>query len=69
MHRARTLVAVAVLAVTIYYIGFIAPYEDTDDAFIDGYVPLISSRVPGQVTKLLINDNQEVQAGDVLVEI
>ena len=62
------LLVVAVLAI-FYYLGFIAPYEDTDDAFIDGYVPLISSRVPGQVTRLLINDNQEVQAGDVLVEI
>ena len=52
-----------------YYLVFIAPYESTDDAFIDGYVTLISPRVPGQVTQLVITDNQEVKAGDVLVEI
>jgi membrane fusion protein (multidrug efflux system) len=60
---------VLLVLVVIYYCHFIAPYEDTDDAFIDGYVTLISPRVAGPVTKLLITDNQEVQAGDVLVEI
>jgi membrane fusion protein, multidrug efflux system len=60
----------AVIAAAIfYYLFFIAPYESTDDAFIDGYVTLLSSRVPGQVERLLITDNQEVKAGDVLVEI
>lgn len=62
--------AVVVLAVVaVYYFLFIAPYEDTDDAFIDGYVTLISPRVSGPVTRLLINDNEQVKAGDALVEI
>jgi membrane fusion protein (multidrug efflux system) len=60
---------VVVVLVIFYYFLFIAPYEDTDDAFIDGYVTLIAPRVPGQVTQLLITDNQEVKAGDELVEI
>ncbi len=60
---------VILVLVVFYYINCIAPYEDTDDAFIDGYVTLISPRVAGPVTKLLITDNQEVKAGDVLVEI
>lgn len=59
----------ALLAVIFYYSLFIAPYESTDDAFIDGYVTMISSRVPGQVARLTITDNQEVRAGDVLLEI
>lgn len=60
----------AVLAVLIfYYIRFIAPYEDTDDAFIDGYTTYISPRVSGPVIHLLITDNQEVNKGDLLVEI
>ena len=43
-------VGLAVLiAVVVYYIHFIAPYESTDDAFIDGYITIVSSRVPGQV--------------------
>ncbi|HTR43476.1 MAG TPA: HlyD family secretion protein [Pseudomonadales bacterium] len=64
-------IAVLVLAVLVifYYIRFIAPYEDTDDAFIDGYVTLISPRVSGPVTQLLITDNQWVKEGDLLVQI
>ena len=57
------------VAVVFYYFLFVAPYESTDDAFIDGYVTLVSPRVPGQITQLLVKDNQEVKAGDVLVEI
>lgn len=62
-------VLVLVVLVTLYYIRFIAPYEDTDDAFIDGYVTLISPRVSGPVTQLLITDNQWVKEGDLLVQI
>jgi membrane fusion protein, multidrug efflux system len=52
--------AVALLVLTVvavYYFLFVAPYEDTDDSFIDGYVTLISPRVSGPVVKLLITDN------------
>jgi membrane fusion protein (multidrug efflux system) len=61
--------SVVLILVIFYYLLFIAPYESTDDAFIDGYVTMISPRVPGQVERLLIKDNQEVKAGDVLLEI
>ncbi|MGA2029454.1 MAG: HlyD family secretion protein [Verrucomicrobiota bacterium] len=57
------------VVIIFYYFHFVAPYESTDDAFIDGYVTMISPRVPGQVTRLLVTDNQEVKEGDVLVEI
>jgi membrane fusion protein, multidrug efflux system len=60
---------VLLVLVTIYYFIFIAPYEDTDDAFIDGYTTLVAPRVSGPVVKLLIDDNQWVKAGDLLVEI
>src|SRR5580693_82916 len=60
---------VVLVAIIFYYFHFVAPYESTDDAFIDGYVTLISPRVPGQVERLLVTDNQEVREGDVLVEM
>ena len=73
-HRQKILFAgvaglVLLIVVILYYHDFIAPYESTDDAFIDAYVTVISSRVPGQVARLMVTDNQEVKAGDVLVEI
>jgi membrane fusion protein (multidrug efflux system) len=62
-------VLIVLVAIIFYYLRCVAPYESTDDAFIDGYVTLISPRVPGQVARLAVTDNQEVKAGDVLVEI
>jgi membrane fusion protein (multidrug efflux system) len=53
----------------LYYLEFVAPYESTDDAFIDGYTTLVSARVPGQVLQLLVRDNQEVHRGDVLIQL
>jgi membrane fusion protein, multidrug efflux system len=57
------------VAVTVYYLRFVAPYESTDDAFIDGYVTLVSSRVSGQVQQLLVRDNELVTRGQVVLEI
>jgi membrane fusion protein (multidrug efflux system) len=63
------LALVVLAAVGVYYVHFIAPYESTDDAFIDGYVTIVSPRVPGQVAQLLVTDNQWVNEGEVLVEL
>ena len=41
-------------------------FEDTDDAQVDGYITAVSSRVPGTV---LVEDNQAVKKGDLLVEL
>src|ERR1700733_1603023 len=43
--------------------------ESTDDAAIDGHTVTISPKVPGYVKTLNIDDNQQVKAGDVLLEI
>jgi membrane fusion protein, multidrug efflux system len=43
--------------------------ESTDDAQVDGDLYQVSSRVTGQVIKVYVEDNQKVQAGDLLLEI
>ncbi len=43
--------------------------EDTDDAQVDGDLFQVSSRVTGQVTKVYIDDNQKVEAGQAIAEI
>ncbi len=43
--------------------------EDTDDAQVDGNLYQISSRIAGQVIKVNVEENQTVQAGEVLAEI
>ncbi|MGA2698009.1 MAG: HlyD family secretion protein, partial [Terriglobales bacterium] len=47
----------------------LSSYESTDDAQIDGHLNPISARVAGHVTKLLVNDNQYVDAGTPLIQI
>jgi membrane fusion protein, multidrug efflux system len=41
----------------------------TDDAQIDGYVYPVSSRISGYVTQVLVDDNQYVKPGTVLVQL
>jgi membrane fusion protein (multidrug efflux system) len=43
--------------------------ESTDDAQVDAHLAPISARVAGTVVAVLVNDNQRVKAGDVLVKI
>ncbi len=57
------------LATGIYDFRLIAPFETTDDAFIEGHVTAIAPQVPGRVARLLVRDNQEVKQGDLLLEI
>ncbi len=41
----------------------------TDNAFIEAHIHAVSARVPGTVTRVLVTDNQQVHAGDLLVEL
>jgi membrane fusion protein (multidrug efflux system) len=57
-------------AVTLsLYISYKAAHITTDDAFMDGKIHTIASKVPGTVRSLSVNDNQFVRKGDVLVEL
>ena len=42
--------------------------EDTDDAQVDGNLYQVSSRIVGHVVKVYVDDNQTVQAGQLLAE-
>jgi membrane fusion protein (multidrug efflux system) len=77
VHRSRKWLlwagAVAALAVGGY---FLVPWVhtalstvSTDDAYVNGHVTLVAPRVPGQVMKVLVDDNQRVKKGDVLVQL
>jgi len=41
----------------------------TDDAYVEGAVAVVSSKVSGNVVELLVRDNQQVKAGDVLLRL
>jgi len=41
----------------------------TDDAFVNGHVTFVAARVPGQVSRVLVDDNNTVHKGDLLVQL
>jgi membrane fusion protein, multidrug efflux system len=53
----------------IRHIRFILAHEDTDDAQVEGHISPVLPRVSGYVSKVLVDDNQHVNAGDLLVQI
>ncbi len=53
-------------------IGLVAYYhnrESTDDAQVDGHITPIASKIYGRVSEVLVDDNEAVKAGQVLVQI
>ena len=66
------LMGAAIVAATAAGIGYYIhslSFESTDNAFIDGHIAPVSSRVPGHVAKVYVEDNQLVKQGDVLAEL
>ena len=39
----------------------------TDDAYVNSYVTFVASRVAGQVMKVIVDDNNTVHKGELLV--
>jgi membrane fusion protein (multidrug efflux system) len=60
---------VASLIVGVPYVRSAMTHESTDNAFIDGHVVAISPKVASNVLRVHINDNSQVKAGDLLVQL
>jgi membrane fusion protein (multidrug efflux system) len=60
-----TLLVVVVAGLFFYYHN----RETTDDAQVDGHITPMASKVYGSVAQVLVEDNQPVKAGQVLVKI
>src|SRR5499425_652843 len=58
-----------VLAVAVGLYFYYRNRESTDDAQVDGHITQISSKVYGRVAEVLVNDNQQVKAGQILVKL
>ncbi len=70
--RRKGLVLVAVVVVVLIAVGlwWRSTYsEDTDDAQINGHLIQISVRIAGQISKVDVNENQVVKAGDEIAEL
>ena len=73
-HKKLSLIVLALViiigAVTlVFYLRYKATHISTDDAFIEGRVHTVGSRIKGTVSRVYVSDNQPVKQGDLLVEI
>ena len=62
-------VAIAGIVIIYFYLQYIRTHITTDDAFIDCNIHTVASKVPGTVKAVLVDSNQFVKTGDVLVLI
>ena len=44
-------------------------YVETENAYVSGHVHPVSARIAGVVTRVLVDDNQMVKAGDIIAEL
>jgi len=63
----QVIAAIIVLLVLAYFLYEAFTHEETDDAYTTGHVHTISARVTGTVLKVLVDDNELVKQGQVLV--
>ena len=71
----RVLLVVVIIAVAaaaipgFHYYRYLESHVSTDDAYVDGTVALVSSRVAGTVTNVYVEDNWTVKEGQLLLTL
>ncbi len=69
----RRLLIIGVILLLALIAGFVywrsTFTEDTDDAQVDGNLYQVSARVAGQVTQVLVDENEPVKAGQTIAEV
>jgi len=71
----RVLLVVAIIALTAatipgyHYYRYFESHVSTDDAYVDGTVALVSSRVAGTVSNVYVEDNWVVKEGQLLLTL
>ena len=74
IYQKKRVIVPTITALVLLILGLIISinsifYKSTDDAFVEGHIITVAPRVSGPVIKLLVEDNQEVKKGDLLLEI
>ncbi|MFZ0660064.1 MAG: HlyD family secretion protein [Candidatus Binataceae bacterium] len=60
---------VAAIVPALHYYRYFESHVSTDDAYVDGTVALVSSRISGTVTNLYVEDNWTVTEGELLLTL
>ncbi len=62
-------VLAVLLVVGIPWVDTMLHTVSTDDAYVNGHVTFVAPRVPGQISRVLVDDNNRVHKGDLLAEL
>jgi membrane fusion protein (multidrug efflux system) len=71
-HAVRIIAGIVILLALvggIYWFIESLNTVSTDDAYVNGHVTFVAPRVPGQVMRVLVDDNNRVHKGDLLVQL
>jgi membrane fusion protein, multidrug efflux system len=69
MGVAAALVLAGIWVYGIPWIQLTFNTVSTDDAYVNGHVTFVAARVSGQVARVLVDDNNRVHKGDLLVQL
>ncbi|MDD2904453.1 MAG: HlyD family secretion protein [Syntrophales bacterium] len=74
LHKTSVRISLVLLLLVMVGAGlgywyYIRIFISTDDAYVSGHVGVVSPRVPGRVTAVLVDNNQQVTPGQVLLTL
>ncbi len=75
-RKRKLLIGVVGVAVLASLVVFGIPWVEamlntvsTDGAYVNGHVTFVAPRVAGQISRVLVDDNNRVHKGDLLAEL
>ena len=73
-YKKKRVIVPTITAIILVILGIVAAihstyFQSTDDAFVEGRLVSVAPRVAAPVINLLVDDNQPVKAGTLLVEL
>lgn len=69
IYAAAALAALLILAYGYHWVTVGRFIESTDDAYVGGDITVIAPKVAGFIAQVAVNDNQRVEAGQLLIKL
>jgi membrane fusion protein, multidrug efflux system len=63
------LVLAAIWKIGVPWVELTLNTVSTDDAYVNGHVTFVAARVKGQITRVLVDNNNRVRKGDILAQL
>ena len=71
--KIKIIIGIMVAVVVLFFVAHMVidafSIASTDDAYVNSHVTFVAPRVEGQVANVLVDDNNRVKKGDLLVEL